>query len=107
MGLGFNALRISASFAVLAIAPSVMAVSATPEQGQAAVLFNPSLERRELMIQVAHSGADLVRFGGAPGLVVVELPDDGPAALRRAGAWLVMDPIVMGGCAATPQQTSS
>lgn len=93
-------LRISATFAVIAATPALMALSSAPQSGQAAVLFDPSLDRSAVMLQVAASGADLVRFGGAPGVVVVDLPTDGPAALRRAGAWLVLDPVVLGGCSA-------
>ena len=100
MGKFVGILRISATFAVIAATPALMALSSVPQSGQAAVLFDPSLDRSALMLQVADSGADLVRFGGAPGVVVVDLPADGPAALRRAGAWLVLDPVVLGGCSA-------
>lgn len=96
----FNSLRIGGSFGLLAAAPTLLALSSVPQSGQAAVLFDPSLERSALMLQVAESGADLVRFGGAPGLVIVDLPDEGPSALRRAGAWLVLDPVLLGGCSA-------
>lgn len=97
-----HTLRITASLMAIAAAPSVLALSAAPQSGQAAVLFNPALEPGDVLAQVSRAGAELVRFGGAPGLVVVKLPSDGPHALRQAGAWLVLDPVVMGGCAPTP-----
>ena len=93
-------LRISVTFAVITATPALMALSSAPQSGQAAVLFAPSLDRSAVMLQVAASGAELVRFGGVPGVVVVEMPEDGAAALRRAGAWLVLDPVVLGGCSA-------
>jgi len=96
-----NILRVSGTLAVMVAAPALMALSSVPQSGQAAVLFDPSLDRSALMRQVAASGADLVRFGGAPGVVIVDLPEDGPSALRRAGAWLVLDPVVLGGCSAS------
>ncbi len=95
-----DSLRIGGSFGLLAAAPTLLALSSVPQSGQAAVLFDPWLEHSALVAQVAESGADLVRFDGAPGVVVVDLPHDGPAALRRAGAWLVLDPVILGGCAA-------
>jgi hypothetical protein len=95
----FDAARIVGSLGLIAMTPVILAVTSVPQTGQAAVLFNPSWDVDALMVQVASSGANVVRFGGAPGLVIVEMPDEGAAALRSAGAWLVLDPVVLGGCA--------
>lgn len=99
-----KALRIGATFTAILAAPPAIALTAVPQSGQAAVLFNPGLQNHEILTNLSRSGAHLVRFGGAPGVVVVDLPEDGPAALRRSGAWLVLDPLILGGCsrAASP-----
>jgi len=102
-----KAARIGSTLALIAAAPSVMALSSAPQSGQAAVVFNPSLERRDVMLRLANSGADLVRFGAAPGVVVIDLPEEGPAAMRSAGAWLVLDPVMLGGCAPGDADTLS
>ena len=95
--------RIAATAGLVAAAPTALAVSAAPQSGQAAVLFDPGLSRAETLARLSGAGADLVRFGRAPGLVIVDLPDTGAPALRRAGAWLVFDPLVLGGCAPASQ----
>ena len=102
----FTFARIASTALVIVAAPSALAVSAPPRSGQAAVLFDPGLSRAETLARLSGAGADLVRFGQAPGLVIVDLPEPGPSALRSAGAWLVFDPLVLGGCAPASQTPS-
>ncbi|MEQ8404091.1 MAG: hypothetical protein RKE49_03260 [Oceanicaulis sp.] len=91
---------LAAALALSAGLPVFGAVASTPPGGQAAVLFDPRMTRAELAEAAARAGASIVRFGAAPGSIVVELPDSGGSgALRAAGAWLVADPIILGGCA--------
>lgn len=101
-----NISRIAASICLVVAAPTALAVSAPPRSGQAAVLFDPGLSRAQTLLQISTAGAELVRFGPAPGLVVVDLPEQGPAALRSAGAWLVLDPLLLGGCGPASQTPS-
>lgn len=93
-----DGLRIGASALLLVAAPTMMVLASVPQSGQAAVLFDPALNDRDVLVRVASAGATFVRFGEAPGLVVVDLPEAGPQALRGAGAWLVLDPLLLGGC---------
>lgn len=86
------------AFALIAAAPLALAVGAAPVSGQTAVLFDPRLERREIVQAVAASDARLVRFGALPGSVVVDMPEGGRSRLSQAGAWILADPIVLGGC---------
>lgn len=80
--------------------PVFGAVLDAPRTGQVAVMFDPRLSDAELLSAVARADAELVRFGGWPGALIVNLPETtGPEALRAAGAWIVADPIILGGCA--------
>jgi len=89
-----------------ATVPLAGAVGAAPHSGQAAVLFDPRLAPADLADAVARSGASIVRFGAAPGTMVVDMPDSGgPAALRAVGAWIIADPILLGGCSPRDRQT--
>lgn len=96
------ALSLGACLALSAGLPVAGAVLAAPETGQAAVAFAPNASPSDLARAAARAGVDIVRFGGAPGTLIVQL--DHPArraALREAGAWLIADPVILGGCART------
>lgn len=96
------AVCLAACLALSAGLPAAGAVLAAPETGQAAVLFAPQATPSDLAHAAARAGVDIVRFGGAPGSLVVNI--DRPAsraALREAGAWLIADPVILGGCART------
>ncbi len=86
------------AFAMIAASPVLMAVTTAPSSGQVAVMFDPRLDRADLMRAVADADASLVRFGGLPGTVIVDMPDGGVARLAASGAWLIADPIMLGGC---------
>lgn len=95
-------LSLAACLVLSAGLPVAGAVLAAPETGQAAVLFAPQTSPSDLARAAARAGVDIVRFGGAPGTLIVHL--DHPAsrdALREAGAWLIADPVILGGCART------
>jgi len=85
-------------FALIGLAPLALAISAAPPSGQTAVLFDPRLDRREVLQAVAASDATLVRFGALPGSAVVDTDEGGRLRLSAAGAWLLADPILLGGC---------
>ena len=68
--------------------------------GPIAALYPPWWSASQCLLAAAAGGMP-VRFGAA-GFVVVVLPDTPDAArlLRRAGAWLLLDPRALGGCVA-------
>ena len=91
---------------VLALAtPVIGAVAGAPRTGQVAVFFDPRDTSAELMTRIAQTDARLVRLGGLPGTVIVDMSDaDRHAALRAVGALLIADPIVLGGCSISQQK---
>ncbi len=75
------------------------AVALSPPAGdQAAVAFPPTWNETRILSAVAEADARLVRYAAAPGLVVVSADPAAQARLRAAGAWLVADPVLAGGC---------
>ena len=79
--------------------PVAGALSDAPEIGQAAILLNPASSRAEQVERIARTDARIVRFGALNGVVIVDMPDTQTRrALRQAGAWLVADPLILGGC---------
>ena len=89
---------LGGAFALIGIAPLAMAVASAPTSGQTAVVFDPRLDRAELMVAIAEADVSLVRFGALPGTVVVDVPEGGFHQLSASGAWLIADPILLGGC---------
>lgn len=99
------ALCLIACLALAAGLPVAGGVLAAPATGQAAVLFAPGLSAADLTRAAARAGVDIVRFGGAPGALIVNLDHrDRHADLRAAGAWLIADPAILGACARLPDE---
>ena len=85
--------------ALITSAPFTGALASAPHEGQAAVLLNPTLSHADQLRRISDAGAEIVRFGAMPGTVIVNMtPTSGPAQLRAAGAWLIADPVILGGC---------
>lgn len=85
---------------LLVLAPLV--VVAVPRSDIVAVLGRPSSGVPETAAIVAAAGGTLVRTGAA-GLVVARSGEAGFVwRLYGAGAWLVLDPVVVGGCGPDP-----
>lgn len=79
--------------------PLAGAVASAPASGQAAILLNPRLSKNEQLEIIAGTEARIVRFGALNGVVIVDMPDTRTSsALRQAGAWLIADPLILGGC---------
>lgn len=93
--------RLIACVAIIGGLPVGGALMAPPQSGQAAVIFDPRLNQADLARATVEAGAQLVRYGTTPGLIIVDLPQGGPDAMRQAGAWLVLDPFIVGGCTAS------
>ena len=84
---------------VIAGLPIAGAVADAPRTGQAAVLFSPLSTRVDQMQAAAQAGVTIVRFGALPGTVIVQMDTPSATHLRSAGAWVIADPIILGGCA--------
>ena len=71
-----------------------------PASGPVAALFPPWWSATRALVAAASAGTP-VRFGAAA-FVVVVMPDtqDAASRLRRAGAWVLLDPQALGGCIA-------
>ena len=94
-------LIIAAALAAASVV-AVAALQGVPRDGaQVAAIFSPWMRSDRVMARVAQADALLVRRGLLDSIVVVQ--SDEPGLIRRlyaAGAWLVIDPTVFGGCLA-------
>ena len=86
---------LAASFTAVA----VLSLQARPGAEVVAVAFPPWWSAQQVITAAASSGAAIVRLTAIPSLLVVR-PDgnDGLTRLRRAGAWLAMDPQAVAAC---------
>ena len=125
----FNSLHLKTRFDLTrstgkpsALAPLILialAVVCTPLLGlaeplagdQVAVVFPPGWSERDVLLASAEAGQNLVRFGALPNVGIVEFSSQADLQdLRAAGALLLLDPQVLGGCligADTPVLPSS
>jgi hypothetical protein len=79
-----------------------LALKPMPDKPVAA-LFPPWWSAARVMASAAGTNGAIVRFGGFQTVLI--LAAGGPDLtdrLRRAGAWLVVDPGILGGCAKQP-----
>ncbi len=64
-----------------------------------AVLFPPWWSSQQAFVAAASADAAIVRMTAVPSLLVVRLGErDGLTRLRRAGAWLTLDPQAIAAC---------
>lgn len=64
-----------------------------------AVVFPPWWNSQQVFAAAASADATIVRTTAIAALLVVSLPEhDGMTRLRRAGAWLAMDPQAIAAC---------
>ena len=82
--------------------PIIGAVSAAPKTGQVAVFYDPRVSQADILGSLQSSDMRLVRFGGLPGSAIIEMSTpDQRSLLKKAGALIFADPIVLGGCTAS------
>jgi hypothetical protein len=80
---------------------------AVPRSAQVAVVGAPLQDGGAVFALVARAGGAVVRGGGTANVVVAESSEPGFVwRLYREGAWLVLDPLVAGGCDPTPTRGS-
>ena len=86
---------LAASF----VAVAALSLQARPGAEVVAVAFPPWWGTQQTIVATASAGAAIVRMTAVPSLLVVR-PDgqDGVTRLRRAGAWLAMDPQAVAAC---------
>jgi hypothetical protein len=98
--------RTQSSIIALGLAAaSVLAVGAlqsVPRDGaQVAAIFSPWSDSADVMARVAQADGLMVRRGLIDSIVVVQSSEPGLIGrLYAAGAWLVIDPTIFGGCLA-------
>jgi hypothetical protein len=64
-----------------------------------AAVFPPWWPADRAFVAAASAGGAVVRAGAWPNILVVAAEDDDlPRRLREAGAWLLVNPIAIGGC---------
>lgn len=89
---------LCAGVMAVVLAAPVAAVLQPPAAGEAIAVFAPGTGATATMTASVQAGAEGIRLlpGGDAALVI--LPGEGAAALRRAGALLVIRPIFAAGC---------
>jgi hypothetical protein len=93
---------LPAGLLLLAALGALAVLSARPaaDARQVAAVYPPWLSFAERMAAVDAAGGIALSEGAWSGVVIVDLPSaDARAELRRAGAWLLLDPRGVAGCA--------
>ena len=92
-------LNAAALLAASWFAIAALSLQIRPGADVVAVAFPPWWSAQEVFLASASADAAIVRMTAVPFLLVVR-PDlrDGLTRLRKAGAWLAMDPQVIAAC---------
>ena len=89
------AILLLASVAVVA----ALSLQIRPGAEVVAVAFPPWWSAQQVLLAAASANAAIVRMTALPALLVVRPDDhDGLTRLRRAGAWLAIDPQAIAAC---------
>lgn len=92
------------AFLLVASTTPLLAAADLPgaRRGTVAAVFPPGVERAAALAAVVEAGGLVLREGGWGTVIVVHSDEVGFAGrLRRAGAWLVLDPRSAAGCLLT------
>lgn len=99
-------LRIAVLLAAVLLAP--LATLALPRSDTVAVIGAPGSGLDGMAALVARARGSIVRTGGLANVIVAVSADPGFAGrLYGAGAWLVLDPVALGGCLTSSARTAS
>ena len=81
------------------IAIAALALQVRTDADVVAVAFPPWWSTQQVFLAAASANAAIIRETALAGLLVVR-PDgnDGPTQLRKAGAWLIIDPQAVAAC---------
>jgi hypothetical protein len=80
----------------------------TGDKDQYAVVAPPSYDLARTIGLVDAAGGDILEVGGSTNVIIAHSADKHfVAALYRAGAWLVIDPLHLRGCLGFPQRPMS
>jgi hypothetical protein len=81
------------------VAIAALSLQVQPNAEIVAVAFPPWWNAQEVFLATASANAAIVRMTALPSLLVVRPDDqDGLARLRKAGAWLTIDPQAIAAC---------
>ena len=81
------------------VAIAALSLQVRPDAEIVAVAFPPWWNVQEVFLATASANAAIVRMTALPSLLVVRPDDqDGLARLRKAGAWLTIDPQAIAAC---------
>ena len=81
------------------VAIAALSLQVRPDAEVVAVAFPPWWNAQEVFLATASANAAIVRMTALPSLLVVRPDDqDGLARLRKAGAWLTIDPQAIAAC---------
>jgi len=87
-------------FVLLTLAAPLALIAGPKDMGEGvAVVFAPWIDEATAMSRVGEAGGAVIRAGNL-GFISVAMPasPDFAADIRKAGAWLLLDPQVVGGC---------
>jgi hypothetical protein len=92
-------LNATALLLASAIAVAALSLKVRPDTEVVAVAFPPWWSAQQIFEAAASAHAAIVRTTALPAVLVVRPDDqDGMARLRKAGAWLTIDPQAIAAC---------
>lgn len=100
----------AATLCLLGLAPAVVLGAQPQTPGRAAAVFPPWWSQAQVLAAAGRAG-DITGVGALSNIVIAAAPQGDEAglaaALRREGAWLIMDPGFAGPCGPLPRQSAS
>jgi hypothetical protein len=84
---------------ILLVLTSVPALCVALPRSSVVAVVGPGGLESDMVRLIARAGGSVVRPGGRPNVIIAASTESGfVTRLYRAGAWLVLDPIVTDGC---------
>ena len=95
-----NRVSLLLAFSLFTLGAPLALIAGPEDMGEGvAVVFAPWTDEATAMSRVGAAGGAVIRAGGAD-FISVAIPQspDFADAIRAAGAWLLLDPQLVGGC---------